>query len=120
MKPLYAIAMLSTVLLSWSASAETTVTTTSRSCRTSAYGPSTCTTVTSTGNGSEPTPQKQMSQAEERKYLEEKEARIRKWEEFCKPTSFIDNMGITRLRYAHEGCDLGRSGEGGPVAQMRE
>jgi len=118
MKPLYAIAMLGTVLISWSASAETTVT--SRSCRASTYGPSTCTTVTKTLNDSEATPQKQMSQAEERKYLEEKEARIRKWEEFCKPTGVTDSMGITRLRYAHEGCDLGRTGEAGPVAQMRE
>ena len=49
----------------------------------------------------------------------QKEARIRKWEEFCKPTGFIDDMGITRLRYAHAGCDLGRSGEGGPVAQVQ-
>jgi hypothetical protein len=118
MKPLYAIAMLSTALISWSASAETTVT--SRSCRNSTYGPSTCTTVTKTLNDSEPGTQKQMSQAEDRKSAEEKEARIRKWEEFCKPTGVTDSMGITRLRYAHEGCDLGRSGEGGPVAQMRE
>jgi hypothetical protein len=118
MKPLYAIAMLSTVLISWSASAETTVT--SRSCRASTYGPSTCTTVTKTLDDSEPTNQKKMSQAEERRYQEEKDARIRKWEEFCKPTGVTDNMGITRLRYAHEGCDLGRNGEGGPVAQVRE
>jgi hypothetical protein len=118
MKPLVAIAMLSTVLISWSASAETTVRSTS--CRNSAYGPSTCTTVTKTLDDSEPNNQKKLSQAEERKYWEEKEARIRKWEEFCKPTGVTDNMGITRLRYAHEGCDLGRSGEGGPVAQMRE
>jgi hypothetical protein len=118
MKPLYAIAMLSTFLISWSAGAETTIRSTS--CRNSAYGPSTCTTVTKTLNDSEPTTQNQMSQAEERKYQEQKEARIRKWEEFCKPTGVTDNMGITRLRYAHEGCDLGRSGEGGPVAQMRE
>ena len=43
---------------------------------------------------------------------EAKEARIRKWEEYCKPTGYIDDMGITRVRYAHPGCDLGRSGDG--------
>jgi hypothetical protein len=119
MKPLYALAFSAAVLMSWSAVAETTVTTTSRSCRSSAYGPETCTTTTSTGNGSEPAGQKQMSIVEERLYREAKEARIRKWEEFCKPTGFVDDMGITRLRYAHAGCDLGRSGESGPVAQMQ-
>lgn len=120
MKPLVAIALLSTVLISWSASAETTVSTSSTSCTKSAYGTGSCTTTTTTGGNSQAANQKQMNQAEERKYWEEKEARIRKWEEFCKPTGVTDNMGITRLRYAHEGCDLGRSGEGGPVAQMRE
>jgi hypothetical protein len=119
MKPVYALAFTATVLMSWSAVAETTVTTTSRNCRASAYGPETCTTTTTTGNGSEPAAQKQMSIAEERLYREAKEARIRKWEEFCKPAAFVDDMGITRLRYAHAGCDLGRNGESGPVAQMQ-
>jgi hypothetical protein len=118
MKPLYAIAMLGTVLMSWSAVAETTVSTSSRTCRSSAYGPSTCTTTTTTGNGSEPTSQRQLSIAEEKQLQEAKEARIRKWEEFCKPTGYIDDMGITRVRYAHAGCDLGRSGDGS-VAQMQ-
>ncbi|WP_375413684.1 hypothetical protein [uncultured Bradyrhizobium sp.] len=120
MKTLFAIAMSAAVLASWSAHAETTVSTVSTSCKSSAYGPSKCTTTTTTGSGSESTNQRQMSIVEERIYREEKEARIRKWEEFCKPTSFIDDMGITRLRYAKAGCDLGRSGEGsGPVAEMR-
>src|ERR1700712_4251971 len=119
MKPLYALAFSAAVLMSWSAVAETRVETTSRSCRSSAYGPSTCTTTTTSSNGPEPANQKQISAAEDRLYLEEKEARIRKWEEYCKPTGFIDDMGITRLRYAHAGCDLGRSGDGGPVAQMQ-
>jgi hypothetical protein len=119
MKPLYAIAFSAAVLISWSAVAETTVSTTSTNCRRSAYGPETCTTTTTTPNGSEPANQKQQSAAEDRLYREEKEARIRKWEEFCKPTGFVDDMGITRLRYAHAGCDLGRSVEGGPVAQMQ-
>jgi len=120
MKPLYALAFSAAVLMSWSAVAETTVQTTSRSCKSSAYGPSTCTTTTTTSNGSEPAAnQKQLSAAEDRLYREEKETRIRKWEEFCKPTGFVDDMGITRLRYAHKGCDLGRSGDGGSVAQMQ-
>ena len=118
MKSIYAIAMLTTVLMSWSASAETTVSTSSTSCRRSAYGPEQCTTTTNTGSGSASASQKQMSQAEERKYFEEKEARIRKWEDYCKPTGVIDKMGITRLRYAHEGCDLGRNGDDA-LAEMR-
>jgi hypothetical protein len=118
MKPLYALVFSTAVLMSWSAVAETTVTTTSTSCRSSAYGPSTCTETRSTSSGSQPN-EKQMSIVEERLYREAKEARIRKWEEFCKPISFIDDMGITRLRYAHAGCDLGRSSEGGPVAQVQ-
>jgi hypothetical protein len=119
MKPLCALAFTAAVLMSWSAVAETSVQTTSRSCRSSTYGPSTCTTTTTTSNGSEPASQKQLSAAEDRLYREEKEARIRKWEEFCKPTGFVDDMGITRLRYAHKGCDLGRTGDGRPVAQVQ-
>jgi hypothetical protein len=119
MKLLYAIAMLTTVLMSWSAAAETTVSRTSRTCSSSAYGPSTCTTTTTTGNGSEPTSQRQLSLMEEKQLQEAKEARIRKWEEFCKPTGYTDDMGITRVRYAKPGCDLGRSSEGGSLAQVQ-
>jgi hypothetical protein len=119
MKPLYAIAMLTTVLMSWSAVAETTVSRSSRTCSSSAYGPSTCTTTTTTGNGSEPTSQRQLSLMEEKQLQEAKEARIRKWEEFCKPTGYTDDMGITRVRYAKPGCDLGRSSEGGSLAQVQ-
>ena len=119
MKPLYVLAISAAVLTSWSAVAETTVTTTSTSCKSSAYGPSSCTETRTTSSGAQPTNQKQMSIVEERLYLAEKEARIRKWEEFCKPAGFVDDMGITRLRYAHAGCDLGRNGEGGSLAQMQ-
>jgi hypothetical protein len=122
MKPLYVLAVSAAVLTSWSAVAETSVTTTSTKCSSSAYGPSTCTETRTTSNGSGgsgPANQKQMSIVEARMDREEKEARIRKWEEFCKPTGFVDDMGITRLRYAHAGCDLGRSGDGGSAAQMQ-
>jgi hypothetical protein len=119
MKCLYALAISAAILTSWSAVAETSVTTTSTSCRSSAYGPSTCTETRSTSSGSQPPNEKQMSIVEERLYREAKEARIRKWEEFCKPTGFVDDMGITRLRYAHAGCDLGRSGDGGSLAQVQ-
>jgi hypothetical protein len=114
MKPLYALAISAAVLTSWSAVAETTVTTTSTNCRGTV-----CTETKTVSNGSEQANQKQMSIVEERMYREAKEARIRKWEEFCKPAGFVDDMGITRLRYAHAGCDLGRSGEGGSVAQVQ-
>jgi hypothetical protein len=119
MKSLYAIALLTTVLMSSIAGAETTVSKSSRTCSSSAYGPSTCTTTTTTANGSESTSQRQLNLAEERQLQEAKEARIRKWEEFCKPTSYTDDVGITRVRYAHVGCDLGRSSEGGTLAQMQ-
>ena len=119
MKPLYVIAFSAAVLMSWSAVAETSVTTTSTSCRSSAYGPSTCTETRSTSSGAQPANEKRMSIVEERLYREAQEARIRKWEEFCKPTGFVDDMGITRLRYAHAGCDLGRNGDGGSLAQMQ-
>lgn len=120
MKSLYSVAIATAVLMSWSAVAETTVSTTSTSCKRSAYGPSTCTETRTTSSGSSaPANDRPMSDAEERQYREAKEARIRKWEEFCKPTGFVDDMGITRLRYARPGCDLGRSGDGGPVAQIQ-
>ena len=113
MKPLYALALSVAVLTSWSAvAAETTVTTTSTNCRGSV-----CTETRTVSNGAAPT-EKPMSIVEERLYREAKEARIRKWEEFCKPAGFIDDIGITRLRYAHAGCDLGRSGDGS-LAQMQ-
>ena len=114
MKPLYALAFSAAILTSWGAVAETTVTTTSTNCRGTV-----CTETRTVSNGSEPANQKQMSIVEERMYREQKEARIRKWEEFCKPVAFVDDMGITRLRYAHAGCDLGRSGDGGAVAQVQ-
>jgi|GEM_PF-1113480 len=119
MKPLFALTFSAAVLMSWSAVAETRVETTSTSCKSSAYGPRTCTTTTTSSNGSEPTNQKPINAAEDRLNREEKEARIKKWEAFCKPTGFVDDMGITRLRYAHAGCDLGRNGESGSVAQMQ-
>jgi hypothetical protein len=74
--------------------------------------PGTCVTTTTTGSGSEAASQRQLGQAEERQLREAKEARIRKWEDYCKPTGYIDDMGITLVRYAHPGCDLGRSGDG--------
>jgi hypothetical protein len=114
MKPLYALAFSAAILTSWGAVAETTVTTTSTNCRGTV-----CTETRTVSNGSEPANQKQIGIVEERLYREQKEARIRKWEEFCKPVGFVDDMGITRLRYAHPGCDLGRTGDGGPVAQMQ-
>ena len=122
MKPLYVLAISAAIVTSWSAVAETTVSTTSRSCKNSAYGPAVCTEVTtnSTGNsgGAEAARPREVDPVEERLAREQKEARIRKWEEFCKPAGFTDEMGITRLRYAHAGCDLGRSGDGS-LAQMQ-
>ena len=118
MKPLYVLAISAAVLTSWSAVAETTVSTTSRSCKSSAYGPAVCTETTVNSSAPEPAKPKEINAAEERLAREEREARIRKWQDFCKPEGFIDEMGITRLRYAHAGCDLGRSSDGS-LAQMQ-
>jgi hypothetical protein len=38
----------------------------------------------------------------------EREARIAKWEAFCKPQFSPDRYGVRRASYAHDGCDLGR------------
>lgn len=118
MKPLYALVISVAVLTSWSAVAETTVSTTARSCKSSAYGGSVCTETTVNSKGAEPASEKPLSAAELQLIREEKEARIRKWQDFCKPAGFIDEMGITRLRYAHPGCDLGRSSDG-TLAQVQ-
>jgi hypothetical protein len=118
MNPLYAFAISAAVLTSWSAVAETTVSTTSRSCKSSAYGPSVCTETTVNSSVPEPAKPREISALEERLAREAREARIRKWEDFCKPAGFIDEMGITRLRYAHTGCDLGRSSDGS-LAQVQ-
>lgn len=32
-----------------------------------------------------------------------------KWFAFCKPVGAPDSLGVIRLRYAHEGCEFGRS-----------
>jgi hypothetical protein len=117
MKPLYAFAISAAVLTSWSAVAESTVSTTTRTCKQSAYGPPVCTETTVSSSGAESVKPKEVNPAEGRLDREQKEVRIRKWEEFCKPASFVDEMGITRLRYAHTGCDLGRSAES--LAQMQ-
>jgi hypothetical protein len=39
----------------------------------------------------------------------ELEAQDRKWVAFCQPVKRVDDFGMTRLTYAHDGCDLGRS-----------
>lgn len=41
--------------------------------------------------------------------LGEQQMRIQKWEAFCKPVGHVDANGVTRLSYAHEGCEFGRS-----------
>ena len=34
---------------------------------------------------------------------------IKRWEAFCKPTRTYDTLGVTRLVYAKNGCEFGRS-----------
>lgn len=38
----------------------------------------------------------------------EQEAAVKVWEAFCKPVGTLDKYGVTRLSYAHEGCEFGR------------
>jgi hypothetical protein len=123
MKTICAIAMTAFVLMSASAGAGTTVstTTTATNCKKSAYGPQTCTTMTTKNDDSEQstaTP-KQKTAAEIRREQEEAEARIRQWEAFCRPTKAIDKFGITRLSYAHEGCEFGISQDTESFAQVK-
>lgn len=40
---------------------------------------------------------------------DERNARIAKWEAFCKPVLKEDAYGVPRYSYAHKNCDLGRS-----------
>ena len=118
MKPLYALAFSAAVLMSWSAVAETTVPTTSRNCRTSAYGPETCTTTTTTWNGRPAIPETDEYRGRAAVPGSEGSAHPQVGR-VLQADRFFDDMGITRLRYAHAGCDLGRSGDGGSVAQMQ-
>lgn len=37
------------------------------------------------------------------------EALDAKWLEFCQPTRTTDAEGVIRLRYAHKGCEFGRT-----------
>lgn len=39
----------------------------------------------------------------------EAQGRDDKWVAFCKPIRAVDDEGVTRLRYAHPGCEFGRS-----------
>lgn len=31
----------------------------------------------------------------------------RRWDAFCFPTDYVDDYGVTRVKYAHEGCEYG-------------
>lgn len=39
----------------------------------------------------------------------ERDARDAKWLEFCQPKRTVDELGMTRLVYAHPGCEHGRT-----------
>ena len=118
MRMIYAIAMTAAVLISASAQAENTTTVTSTSCKRGYGGVETCTTTKSSGD-SEPARPSQISKAQARKDQEEADARDRKWEEFCKPARSVDKFGITRLQYAHAGCEFGITEESSSFAEMR-
>jgi len=38
-----------------------------------------------------------------------RDAEVAKWESFCTPTKHTDDVGVVRLKYAHKGCEFGRS-----------
>ena len=42
-----------------------------------------------------------------KKEVAEQDARIAKWEEYCKPKAVVGSDGIERYRYAHKGCEHG-------------
>jgi hypothetical protein len=106
MKLICSAAMITVVLVS-SAEAQSTSTTT---CKDDFYTGHTCTTTASSSPANpEPQSARQLSREEERKFWAGREANIRKWEAYCRPTRHIDNLGVTRLHYAHVGCDVGRT-----------
>src|SRR6266436_5667968 len=107
MKLICSAAMITAVLVS-SAGAQTTTTSTTN-CKDSAYTGHTCTTTAVTESNPEPQSARQVSREEERKVWAEREANIRKWEAYCRPTRHIDKLGVTFLHYAQEGCDVGRT-----------
>lgn len=39
----------------------------------------------------------------------ERDARIEKWESYCHPKIVVDDLGVSRYRYLHAGCEYGRS-----------
>ena len=38
------------------------------------------------------------------------DARAEQWEAYCRPRIVQDRDGVERYRYAHPGCDVGRTG----------
>lgn len=36
-------------------------------------------------------------------------ARVRRWEQACRPMPEVDRYGVARLRYARPGCEFGRT-----------
>jgi hypothetical protein len=106
-KPMRTYTAVLLLLATASAAAADTVTTSN--CRSSFYTGYTCQTVT-TNIGDAPPPEPAQTTAREReardRHLAEQDA---KWRAFCKPEAYQDQEGITRTRYAHRGCDLGRT-----------
>lgn len=39
----------------------------------------------------------------------DRDARIAKWELYCQPKLTVDDLGVSRYRYLHAGCEYGRS-----------
>ena len=67
------------------------------------YGSTSCRTV-----GIEDYPRIRDETQEAEDYRARQET-IKKWEAFCKPTRTYDTLGVTRLVYARNGCEFGRS-----------
>jgi len=40
-----------------------------------------------------------------------------RWNAFCNPTEYVDAHGVTRLRYAHDGCEYGPGHLATPTTQ---
>lgn len=99
------------VLAGWtiSASAETQVSV--QKCTRDYSGASICTTTS--GKVEEPPRPKPLNSKAEAAAaaaaLKQENERIEKWEAYCQPTGKIDEFGVTRLSYAHKGCEFGIS-----------
>jgi hypothetical protein len=94
------------VLIATAAQAEVVTTTTK--CARNYYTGLECRTTTLTGTDAPNSP-RHKTRAEIEQDARDAAERAAKWESFCKPTPVVGDDGLTRIKYAHKNCDIGRA-----------